>query len=551
MLFRCINIFYYEMDGSRDFICESLTCNHASNRYNNLLRHYRENPSHKPPSLCLRTQGRPSESADEVISSVFHDGLAPRKRLSRVKAFATKLTIQELKQHCLPRLCQSIKPWEFLLACAQTSRDEMKVGHVASCFIETRDALVQKYPELVSIIFNPSKNDEIDISQLSKQQVIEVIEKNKHLVCEWILSGQNEEVIFKDILMKRIYEQYKGVFLEVSCGIVGSLCISQRDTQDILRNTWGKKISEVLGFNIFPPKDNIVRCLNAKKEKLSEQVGLKFEEKSNGIVVATVNVQKYLEFLLSRPGMQGAINFPEGSMIIYQFTDLAPWLRWSRFSTGITSSRIKVVDPYNLHSLVITCGAYLGQDDYATLSNCFKGLYDQIQTLNEVNPFNTTPILIHKRAIADGKQRRIDTGNSSAKSTYPICDAPEHNTQLGDMSLCSKGPVWSVEDAKELSIQYQVWLKGRVDNKQNRREFAKTHLGNVGRQNLVGCDLADYYIGGLHLAMRSVESICNRIGQCATGMFNQKSVIIKLATLIRAHEQGEAGGNQTPLQKKI
>jgi hypothetical protein len=234
--------------------------------------------------------------------------------------------------------------------------------------------------------------------------------------------------------------------------------------------------------------------------------------------VATISVSKYLEYLLSRPGMQSAITFPKGAMIIYQFTDLAPWLKWSRFSSGITTSRIKVVDPYNLQSLIITCGAYLGQDDYDTLSLCFKGLYDQIQDLDVVQlPNEKDPIKIYTRSIADGKQRRLDTGNSSAKSTYPICDAPEHCTQLGDMTLVSTGPEWTVQDAKELAFKYITWLSGRKDNPQNRREFAKLNHGNMGRVNLVGNNLADYFIGGMHLGLRSAESISGRIGQCATG----------------------------------
>lgn len=215
-------------------------------------------------------------------------------------------------------------------------------------------------------------------------------------------------------------------------------------------------------------------------------------------------------------GMNDALDFPKGSMIIYQFTDLAPWLRWSRFSTGITTSRIKVVDPHNLHSLAVTCGAYLGPDDYGSLNACFRELYDDLHNLSEVTIAEKS-ITTHKRSTADGKQRRTDTGSSSAKSTYPICDAPEHNTQLGDMSLCSNGPVWTVRDAKMMSEMYGVWLNGKVDNKQNRRDFAKCHLGNVGRENLIGCDLSDYYIGGFHLAVRSAESICNRISQCITG----------------------------------
>lgn len=503
------------------FHCQSSTCDHSSISYNNLLRHYRENPLHRPQNLEVKVQGRPKESADDVISKVLHEQLAPTTRSSRVKAFVSKLSTEELKEYCLPKLSKSVKPWEYIIESATTSKG-IQTRHVVNNFIETRNALAVKYPELVSILFNSNQTDTTNQSrnQLSQEQLFEQIDANKHLVCDYILNPQNKQNIFRDILMPKVYEQNKDTFLDFGCGVVGSLCVSQRATQDVLRNTWGRKMEEVLGINIFPPKDAIVKCLNKTKEELGQQVGLELEEKSNGIVVATVNVQKYLEFLLSMPGVNDAITFPKGSLMIYQFTDLAPWLKWSRFSNGITTLRVKVVDPYNLQSLVITCGAYLGQDDYDTLRLCFQDLYKQISNLEEVF-VNGKNIDVYKRATADGKQRRIDTGNSSAKSTYPICDAPEHCTQLGDMTLCSHGPTWTVDDSHNLESEFNTWLNGRTDNAQNRREFAKGHLGSTGRVNLVECNLSDYYIGGLHLALRSAETICHRIGQCATGMIDR------------------------------
>jgi len=37
--------------------------------------------------------------------------------------------------------------------------------------------------------------------------------------------------------------------------------------------------------------------------------------------------------------------------------------------------------------------------------------------------------------VGDGKERRLSTGSSSAKSTYPIPEAPEHQIQLGNMKI--------------------------------------------------------------------------------------------------------------------
>lgn len=246
------------------FKCELATCNHISNRYNNLLRHYRENPSHKPSHFITRPQGRPIESSDDVISAVFNNNLSPRTRLSRVITFIEKLSDDELRQHCLPRLCKSVKTCEFLLESAKSSKG-LQVYNVGKTFIETRDALAKEYPELVNVIFSNTTQSEPDVTKLTRDQIISIIEQNKHLVCEWVLSGGNEQFVFKDILMKNVYEQHKEVFLEVSSGIVGSLSISQKNTQDILRNTWGEKLSHVLGFNIFPPKDKITKRINKKK----------------------------------------------------------------------------------------------------------------------------------------------------------------------------------------------------------------------------------------------------------------------------------------------
>lgn len=503
------------MDNSscQSFSCNLSDCSHTSSRYSNLLRHYRQNPSHKPENL--RQQGRPSETADDVISSVFNDNLAPGTRSARAKVFVSKLSDEELQKHCLPRLVKLLKPWQFLLESAKTWNG-LHLSNIVSRFKELKEGLLLKYPELLmTTLFT---TDTQKPTQCDSDLLLEFIKKNKHLTCNFILDDDNEQSLFKEILMPMVYEKHSKTFLDFACGLVGSFGISQRDIQDLLRNKWGKQISEVLGINIFPPKDDVVKCLKAKKEELANQVGLAFEEKSNGIVVATINVAKYLEYLLTRPGIQNAIAFPKNAMIIYQFTDLAPWLKWSRFSNSITTSRLKIVDPYNLHSVIITCGAYLGPDDYETLNLCFKNLYDQICATDTVElPHEKEPIKIHLRSTADGKQRRLDTGMGTAKSTYPICDAPEHSSQLGDMTLVSSGPEWTVQDTKELATKYQDWLNGKNDNDQNRRDFAKLNLGNMGRQNLTGVDMKDYYIGGFHLAIRAAETISDRIGQCATG----------------------------------
>lgn len=62
------------------------------------------------------------------------------------------------------------------------------------------------------------------------------------------------------------------------------------------------------------------------------------------------------------------------------------------------------------------------------------------------HPLTGQEIKIIRRPFGDGKERRISTGNSFAKSTYPIPEAPEQQSQLGDMKIICPEPVWTVSD---------------------------------------------------------------------------------------------------------
>ena len=129
---------------------------------------------------------------------------------------------------------------------------------------------------------------------------------------------------------------------------------------------------------------------------------------------------------------------------------MAPWLKWSRYFTGITTTRLKVVKCRNLNRLTITAGVYLGPDDYATIKKCFGGVYQEYRQLNEIHiPQCKNPTKVFYRSCVDGKQRRVGTGNSSSRSTYPIPDAPEHSPLLGNMMVISTGPVWTGETVKK------------------------------------------------------------------------------------------------------
>ena len=198
------------------------------------------------------------------------------------------------------------------------------------------------------------------------------------------------------------------------------------------------------------------KYLKKKKQELTQLIGLKFEVHDE-LVVAKVNVAKYLEYLLSRPAIQISEIVPKDKILVYQFTDMAPWLKWSRYFTGITTTCLKVGECHNLSRLTITAGVYLGPDDYASVKKCFGGVYEEYRKLNKIQiPQCENPTQVFYRSCSDGKQRRVDTGNSSSRSTYPIPDAPEHSTLLGNMMVISTGPVWTVEDTKKSRSKIKI-----------------------------------------------------------------------------------------------
>jgi hypothetical protein len=242
---------------------------------------------------------------------------------------------------------------------------------------------------------------------------------------------------------------------------------------------------------VIPPKALIVESLKKKKIEFTQLIGLEFEVHGE-IVVAKVNVAKYLEYLLSRPAIQISEIAPKDKILIYQFTDMAPWLKWSRYLTGITTTRLKVVDCRNLNRLTITAG-------YTTIKKCFGQVYQEYKQLNEINiPQCKNPIHVFYRSCADGKQRRIDTGNSSSRSSYPIPDAPEHPTLLGNMLVISTGPVWTVEDTEKNEKKWN-----EVKPPTTRSDFARKFCKKKGRVNLTCWDMQNYFPGAMHLATRS------------------------------------------------
>lgn len=87
----------------------------------------------------------------------------------------------------------------------------------------------------------------------------------------------------------------------------------------------------------------------------------------------------------------------------------------------------------------------MGGDDFTTAKICGEKVYKQLTELKEiVHPISNQSLTVLRRTTTDGKARRASTGNSTACSSYPIPEAPEHVDQLGDMKIFFEEPSWSL-----------------------------------------------------------------------------------------------------------
>lgn len=221
---------------------------------------------------------------------------------------------------------------------------------------------------------------------------------------QWLLEIEDGSLV-KESLMPLVFKREQSAFKEFSCGIVGAFGISQRETQDILRNKWGKAIEQVIGINPILSKEKIFNNLNDTRQELLEKIGLTFNEFGE-VVVGYVNIENYITLFLSQSGVQSAITTPNNSIIIMDYTDGFPWLKWSRHFTGETSVRVKIIEPYNLLSTVLTVALWLGNDDYDTVQKCAGAVYEQLTQLKTIkHPLSGKEIKIVRRSCGDGKER--------------------------------------------------------------------------------------------------------------------------------------------------
>jgi len=110
---------------------------------------------------------------------------------------------------------------------------------------------------------------------------------------------------------------------------------------------------------------------------LLEKIGLTFDE-SGEVLVSFVDIENYITLFLSQSAVQSAVTTPNNSTIVMDYTEGFPWLKSSRHFTGETSVRVKIIEPYNLLSTVLTVALWLGNDDYDTVQKCAGAVYEQL-----------------------------------------------------------------------------------------------------------------------------------------------------------------------------
>ena len=428
------------------------------------------NPSHKSDSLVT---SRVRITAKECAEKFLDDETNPYCRNVRVKELCKLLTDEELELYALPRIAKIVTPVDYLL-----HETTGTVNDVHQKLVKFKNDLCLRYPEFNSLFCQGSPPD-----TSPREKLVEIVQNNLPHSCDWIIEFANG-TLFKDAIMPKVFQREYRAFEEFSCGMVGAFGIGQKEVQDILRNKWGKKLETVIGINPILSKDKIFGKLNHQRQELLEKIGLEFNQFGE-LVVGYVDFEKYITLFLSQVGTRSAIITPQNNMIVMDYTDGFPWLKWSRHFTGETSVRVKLVEPYNLMSTVLTVALWLGNDDYDTVRKCAEPVFRKLKDLKLIkHPISGKEITILRRSCGDGKERRSSTGNSSAKSSYPIPECPEHQSQLGDMKLVCPQPVWTVEETVVLEEEFHKTLDGKAPTKEKRREFAKQNFGNMGRHNI-------------------------------------------------------------------
>ena len=467
------------------FNCSDCEKNYQTGR--GLRKHFQAYPSHRREENVKRP---PLQAA--AAANIFLD-VPAHHRSARLKELLKLLTREEFSTVVLRSISRHVSTSSFLLSKSKLTqgtvsksklREELEVlvAMVAECY---PDSLLYslKQQSVSSLFYKPQHEsvypnyhsekklltpakcrewvnfiDDLNIPQ-DQQQTAQLV--------DFVISHKDGE-FFKSTLMPVVFKKNFNHFVQFAAGLVSNFDIGYTKYQNIVRNQLGKELEHIFGINIMVPKDDMCEKVKTQKEALQESLSLNFTE-HNGVVAAYTNVKNTVEWLLSKETLQETIMVPKEKIITYHYIDAFPWMQWSKFFTGETAIRVKLVEPHNLLSSIVTVCSWLGPDDYNHVSNLGRETLQQLSSLKSVyHPLLKKNIEVIVRGVADGCQRRLITGNSSASSTYPIPESPEHRKQLGDMRVICNEPVWKVEMTEKGEEQYKTWLGKRVDNTENR-----------------------------------------------------------------------------------
>lgn len=417
-----------------------------------------------------------------------------------MKALVSALRDDEVKEFLLPRVVKAVSPYEFLRkkSTITTYRQEtFRETTLCKQFEQLHTTLKKYHPRVTEYVIKPKR--------------LTVFIDDRNIPTKSIKSPQEQLAS----LINQVKHENYDKFVNFSTNVASNFNISQSSYQNVLRNNFGKDLEEVLGTNIFVPKGDMVDHLNNTKASLKSIYQLTFLSHGE-ICSGYINIKNAIEHLLGKSNMQQSLHCPNNALLIYYYCDAFPWMGWSKFYSGETAIRIKIVEPHNMLSTVLTVCSYLGPDDYQHVSKLCQETFKQLANLTTVtHPLQKCDMSVHVRGLGDGANRRTVTGNSTAMSSYPIEEAPEHRSQLGDMGIFCPAPVNTIERTNEAVNKYQQHLGLKADTKERRRDFARDNLGYTGLANVSATELSDFYPGMMHRCINSIQTICHRIHQVA------------------------------------
>ena len=289
--------------------------------------------------------------------------------------------------------------------------------------------------------------------------MLKVLFNNKKLALDAVMEELDGHFL-KTVIIPYILRKHNSL-LEIGMDMVVNVSISQKSYQTVVRNKIGATLKDIFGYNIFPTTEDLFSKINNTKDILQNAVELQFSEPNYCSTIAGfVNVKKSLERLLSKKVFDGLVNPERKQIVVYSYTDAFPWMQWSQFFSGESAIRLRIVNVSNTLSSIITVGSWLGPDDFEHVASLGTSIYKQLTSLKSVC-FRGQEVGINVWGLADGSQRRISSGASTARSSYPIEEAPEHLTQLGDMLIFCDEPVWNTENTQNIESDYKKWLKNK------------------------------------------------------------------------------------------